>query len=198
MLRVFIAGPSSCGGWSFWRRRARRAASRLSLSTRRALRAARRVGRIAAFRGPWDRRGDSRREAAGVVDTLWQGAVSGACVGRWLPSAAWCGSTCGETGAAAARRATLGGGAGERAGRWTGGEQTFSLGPAAPSASGASTQQSACGSAALAPAASTKIAWRSFRARSLSVAKCWDMCPFSRAAMSWRWPLWSLRVLKLG
>ena len=91
-LRVCMSGPSSCsvgGSWERRRRRARQAAFCSFLSARLALRAARRVGRccsvvvggaavLEAFRGLWDRRGRSRREAVGVVGTLWRGAVSGA------------------------------------------------------------------------------------------------------------------------
>ena len=92
LLRVCMAGPSSCsagGSWAWRRRRARQAAFFSSLSARLALRAARSVGRrcgvvvggaavLVAFRGLGDFHGGSRREAVGVVGTLWRGAVSGA------------------------------------------------------------------------------------------------------------------------
>ena len=91
LLRVCMAGPSSCsvgGSWAQRRRRVRRAAFFSSLSAGLALRAARRIGRrggvvvggaavLVAFRGLGDRRGGSRREAVGVVSTLWRGVVSG-------------------------------------------------------------------------------------------------------------------------
>ena len=122
LLRVCIAGPSSCGGWSFWRRRVQRAASRLSLSTRHALRAARRVVRVAACRGPWDCCVDPRRKTAGV---------------KGLHSVAGRGSTCWGAGVVSSGRATLGGGVGERGGRWIGGRQSASLGPATSTVGGA-------------------------------------------------------------
>ena len=92
LLRVCMVGPSSYsvgGSWARRRRRARRAAFCSSMSARSDLRAARRVGCrcgvvvggaavLAAFRGLGDRRGGSRRDAVGVVGTLWRGAISGA------------------------------------------------------------------------------------------------------------------------
>ena len=96
-LWVCMSGPSSYsvgGSWTRRRRQERQAAFCSFLSARLALRAARHVGRrcgvvvggaavLEAFRGLRDRRGGSyhngsRREAMGVVSTLWRGAVLGA------------------------------------------------------------------------------------------------------------------------
>ena len=149
---------SEGGGHVGW---CRRLVSCVSLSAKCALRAVKRVGHRGA-QGPWDRPGDSRHDAAGVVSTLWRSAVSGACGGKWTPSAAGRGGTCWGVGVSSPAQATLGGGARDRMGRWTGGGVItfFSLGPAVSTVSRAMTQQSTGSgvSVALALAASSKIA----------------------------------------
>ena len=57
---LFYVGGGGHGGWHL---------IRLFLPSVLALRAARGGGRVEAFKGPWGHRGDSRREAVGIVDT---------------------------------------------------------------------------------------------------------------------------------